>query len=77
MQAYASCADAEIREAVQLGFGRLVMAIHAATKATPEQLASFVGRGMLMNVAMSMGVANQTTGWPAMVREGCIGDFPA
>ncbi|MFV2064502.1 MAG: TetR/AcrR family transcriptional regulator [Chloroflexota bacterium] len=75
MQGYASCADAEIRELVQLGFGRLVMQIQAATEATPEQLASFLGRGMLMNVLLSMGVAGQETGWPAMVREGCLGGF--
>jgi len=75
MQAYASCVDPEIREVVRIGFGRLVMAIHAATNATPEQLAAFIGRGMLMNVAMSMGVADEASGWPAMVREGCIGGF--
>jgi AcrR family transcriptional regulator len=75
MQAYASCADPEIREVVQLGFGRLVMQIHEATNATPEQLASFLGRGMLMNVSMSMGVADHESGWPGMVREGCVGGF--
>ena len=77
MQAYASCDDPDIREIVQLGFGRLVMEIQSATNATPEQLASFLGRGMLMNVAMSMGVADQQTGWPALVREGCIVGFDA
>lgn len=75
MQAYAACADAQIRDIVQLGFGRLVMTIHAATNASPDQLAAFLGRGMLMNVAMSMGVADQESGWPAMIREGCIGGF--
>ena len=75
MQAYASCADPDIREVVQLGFGRLAMEVHATTNATPQQLAAFLGRGMLLNVSMSMGVADQETGWPAMVREGCIGGF--
>ncbi|MFV2064215.1 MAG: TetR/AcrR family transcriptional regulator [Chloroflexota bacterium] len=75
MQAYASSADPEIREVVQSGFGRLVLQIQAATDATPEQLATFLGRGMLMNVMLSMGVAEQQPGWPAMIREGCIAGF--
>lgn len=75
MQAYAACADPDIREVVQIGFGRLVVAIHAATDATNEQLSAFLGRGMLMNVAMAMGVEDEETGWPVMVREGCVGGF--
>jgi hypothetical protein len=27
---------------------------------------------MLLNVAMSMGVAGQDSGWPAMLQQGCI-----
>jgi AcrR family transcriptional regulator len=75
MQAYASTDDPEIRELVQLGFGRLVTEVQAATDATPRQIAGFFGRGMLLNVAMSMGVIDQEDGWPALVREGCIGGF--
>jgi AcrR family transcriptional regulator len=73
MQAYASTDDADIRRLVQDGFGALVMEIVRHTDATPAQLAAFLGRGMLLNVAVSMGVDGQATGWPAMVREGCIG----
>ena len=75
MQAYAACSDPEIREVVQLGFGRLVMEVYGATGATPEQLARFFGSGMLINVAVSMGVADRDTGWPAMIRDGCLGGF--
>ena len=75
MQSYASTDDPDIREAVQLGFGRLVTRVQEATQATPQQIAVFFGRGMLMNVAMSMGVIDQEEGWPALVREGCLGGF--
>jgi len=75
MQAYASTDDPEIRHVVQEGFGRLVMEIVRHTDATPAQLADFLGRGMLLNVTMAMGVDDQQTGWPAMVRGGCIGGF--
>jgi AcrR family transcriptional regulator len=75
MQSYASTDDPEIREAVQRGFGRLVTEVQAATDATPQQIAGFFGRGMLLNVTMSMGVIDQEDGWPALIREGCIGGF--
>jgi AcrR family transcriptional regulator len=72
MQAYASTDDPEVRMAVQEGFGNLVTEIVRHTHATPQQLAAFLGRGMLLNVATTMGVSDHETGWPAMVREGCI-----
>jgi AcrR family transcriptional regulator len=73
MQAYASTDDPDIRRLVQESFGELVTEIVRHTDATPAQLAAFLGRGMLLNVSVSMGVAGQETGWPVMVREGCIG----
>ena len=75
IQAYASTDDPDIREAVQRGFGRLVTLVQEATQATPQQIAVFFGRGMLLNVTMSMGVLDQQEGWPALVREGCIEGF--
>jgi hypothetical protein len=75
LQAYAATDDPEIRQIVQEGFGRLVVEIVRHTDASPAQLAEFLGRGMLLNVAAAMGVADQQTGWPAMVRQGCIGGF--
>jgi hypothetical protein len=30
---------------------------------------------MLLNVAMSMGVAGQESGWPVMLQQGCIEAF--
>ena len=75
LQAYASTDDPEIQAVVEAGFGRLVMEIVRHTDATPDQLAAFLGRGMLLNVASSMGVLEATDGWAAMVRDGCIGGF--
>lgn len=75
LQAYASTHDPEIQAVVEEGFGRLVMEIVRHTQATPDQLAAFLGRGMLLNVASSMGVLEAETGWAAMVRDGCIGGF--
>jgi len=73
LQAYASTHDPDIRHVVEDGFGRLVMEIVRHTDATPARLAAFLGRGMLLNVAASMGALDSETGWAAMVQEGCIG----
>jgi len=73
MQAYATTHDEDVRRVVEVGFGDLVTEVARHTRATPQQLAAFLGRGMLLNVATSMGVIDHETGWPAWVREGCIG----
>jgi AcrR family transcriptional regulator len=75
LQAYASTEDPEIRALVREGFGRLVTEIVRQTGATPGQLAAFLGRGMLLNVAGAMGVLEAKSGWAAYVCEGCIGGF--
>ena len=75
LQAYASCEDPEIRAIVVRGFGELVEEILLHTQATPDQLASFLGKGMLLNVATAMGVAGRDDGWPKTLREGCVGGF--
>jgi AcrR family transcriptional regulator len=75
LQAYASCEDPEIRAVVERGFGELVEEIVLHTQATPDQLASFLGKGMLLNVATAMGVAGRSSGWPKLVLEGCVGEF--
>jgi hypothetical protein len=72
LQAYASTDDPEIRAVVQEGFGRLVLEIVRHTEADPAELAAYLGRGMLLNVAGAMGVLEAETGWAAMVREGCF-----
>jgi AcrR family transcriptional regulator len=73
MQAYAAAADPDVRRVVQESFGELVNEIVRHSRATPQQLAAFLGRGMLLNVTLSMGITDYASGWPAWVREGCIG----
>lgn len=72
LQAYASTDDPDIRAVVQEGFGRLVLEIIRHTDADPRQLAAYLGRGMLLNVAGAMGLLEAETGWAAMVRHGCV-----
>ena len=72
LQAYASTHDEEIRKLVNDGFGRMVTEVIRHTHATPEQLAAFIGRGMLLNVTSSMGALDEPEGWASMIVEGCI-----
>ena len=75
LQAYAASHDPEVQAVVESSFGRLVEEVVRHTQVDPQQLASFLGRGMLMNVASSMGVLEADGGWAAMVRDGCVGGF--
>lgn len=75
LQAYASADDPEIQGVVRGRFGEMVEDILRFTNATPEQLAEFLGRGMLLNVASSMGVLESKSGWAQHVYQGCIGGF--
>ena len=72
LQAYASTHDEDIRRLVNDGFGRMVKEIIRHTQASPEQLSAFVGRGMLLNVASSMGAMEEPESWASMLVEGCI-----
>ena len=75
LQAYASTSDPEIRRLVNDGFGRMVMEIVRYTEASPQQLAIFVGRGMLLNVTTAMGALEDPEGWASMIQEGCMGEM--
>jgi AcrR family transcriptional regulator len=74
MQALAACADPDVRRVVQAGYGRLVDRIQAATDASPEVLAGFVAKGMLLNVLAAMDVLYTDSGlpWAERLKEGCL-----
>jgi AcrR family transcriptional regulator len=73
MQAYAACDDPEVRRVVQKGFGKLMDAIQLASGASPEVLAAFVAKGMLLNVMASMDVLTSDEPWAVALKEGCMG----
>jgi AcrR family transcriptional regulator len=73
MQAYAACDDPDVRRVVQQGFGRLMNDIEQASGATPEQLAAFVAKGMLLNVMASMDVLDSDMPWAIALKDGCMG----
>ena len=54
MQAYAACADPEIRDRVRERYVELIREVRALTQASPADLWSFVSAGMLLNVVASL-----------------------
>ena len=54
LQAYAACADPEIRVATRKGFRRMWSTVAGLSGASGEKLTTFVAIGMLLNVAAAM-----------------------
>ena len=53
MQAHTACEDPDVRRVVRAGYARLVDRFQEATNASPEALADFVAKGMLLNVMVA------------------------
>ncbi len=75
MQSYASCDDPDVRAAVRDGFGEVTEYVASVAGVEACRLATFMGRGMLLNVMASMDVLEATDGWAAMLREGCMAEL--
>ena len=71
MQAYAACDDADICAIVQHGYGDLVTYVERVSGESPEVVASFFAKGMLMNVLSSMRMNNPTEPWAVRLLAGC------
>lgn len=74
MQAYAACDDADVRRAVQRGFGELTGMIIGISGASGQVVAHFMAKGMLLNVMASMDVLDTPSGWPQLLRDGCMSE---
>ena len=74
MQAYAACDDPDVRRVVQRGFGELTGMVLGISGASEAVISHFMAKGMLLNVMASMDVLEAPTGWPQMLREGCMGE---
>lgn len=76
MQGYAACDDADVREAMRRGYGRLVEYVEAVSGKDASNISSFFAAGMLMNVITMMGLAEDPTPWGARLIEGCAKENP-
>jgi len=74
MQAYADCDDAEVREVVRAGYGRLVEYVEGVSGAGPERIRDFFAFGMLLNVFASMDLLDHPAPWAKALLESCLGE---
>ena len=71
MQAYVACDDPEVCDVVRKGFGELVTFVEAASGGTPEEVANFFAKGMLLNVVATMDLLHADESWAKRLLEGC------
>jgi AcrR family transcriptional regulator len=71
MQGYAACDDAEVRETMRHGYGRLVELVENVSGAPADVIAGFFSHGMLLNVLAMQGLLDQPEAWSARLVEGC------
>ena len=74
MQAYAYCDDADVREVVREGYGRLVEYVERVSGAKPERVRDFFAFGMLLNVFASMDLLDHPAPWAKALLESCLGE---
>jgi AcrR family transcriptional regulator len=72
LQAYAACDDADIRRAVQTGFGGVYACAARLSRASEGELRSFFATGMLLNVAAAMDLRRLGEGWVAALVPECL-----
>jgi AcrR family transcriptional regulator len=63
LQAYAACADDDVRDAVRAGYEDLVAHVSALSGAEPDAVARFFATGMLINVVAAMGLLDDPKSW--------------
>ena len=61
-QAYAACADEDIRDRVRTRYAQLVAHVEQLSAAEPELVDEFFRHGMWLNVAAAMGVEDRSAG---------------
>lgn len=63
LQAYAACADPDVREVVREEFARVHRLVESASGAPPEQIHAFFAEGMLLNVGAAVELEGHPLTW--------------
>jgi AcrR family transcriptional regulator len=74
MQAYAACDDAEVREAMRTGYGKLHLFVETASGLSPEAVSQWFAVGKLLNVIACMELLDSREPWARRLVEGAIGE---
>ena len=60
LQAYAACADPDVRDTVRTEFSALLQQVRELSGESPERIHHFFAEGMLLNVAAAVGFGSAT-----------------
>lgn len=63
LQAYAACADPDVRAATRKGFRRIWAAVSGLSGASNDRMVPFIATGMLLNVAAAMQLDEVDQDW--------------
>jgi AcrR family transcriptional regulator len=69
---YAACDEEAVREAMRRGYGGLVEFVEQASGATPDRIATFFAKGMLLNVMTAMRLPFESAPWGDRLIAGCM-----
>jgi AcrR family transcriptional regulator len=73
MQAYAACDDAEVREAMTIGYGRLHLFVETVAGVDGATVSGWFAQGMLLNVVAALDLWDSREPWARRLVEGCVG----
>ncbi len=68
LQGFAACGDAEVRDAVRAGFGRMWRTVAETTALDPVTIKAFLAFGMLLNNGAALQVAEVREPWAKGLR---------
>ena len=73
MQAYASCDDPDVRDAIRSGYGKLHLFVETVSGMPQEDVSHWFAVGKLLNVIAAMDVLDSREPWARRLIEGAIG----
>lgn len=71
LQGYATADDAEVRDVIKAGYGRLYELVEARSGATGERIAAWFATGMLLNVIAALDLWDAKDPWARRLVDGC------
>ncbi len=69
---YAACDTPEVRDAMRLGYGKLVQFVERVSGADVDRISTFFAKGMLLNVITAMRLQQDPSDWGTRLIEGCL-----
>jgi AcrR family transcriptional regulator len=73
MEGYAACDDADVRDAMRAGYGKLHLFVETISGLDEGAVADWFAHGMLLNVAAAMDLWGSREPWARRLLEGCVG----